>query len=182
MHLGELGLSFAEFLEGAEQLLVLLLDLLEQAPRGLAGQLRREGGQLRGRDGTGARVQQLGHRHAGTAAGLGLDRESVHQAAGTGDPHAHPGLGDISAIEDGLKVADARASLADADQHPRRRTRLDEELDAAPAGVLERVAGDLRRGRRDPRLVELGEPQQPGDLARPLPGQHDVRLEADLQG
>ena len=73
---------------------------------------------------------------------------------------------------------------------PRSRTRitsagdgpdLDDELDTPAAGILNGVAGDLRGGGGDPRLVELGEAQQPGDLPRPLPGQHDVGLEADLQ-
>ncbi len=113
---------------------------------------------------------------------MGLDLEPVHQPAGRRDADAHPGLGHITAVEDGLQVPDPRSSFADTSHHPHRRPRLDEELDPPPSGILECVAGDLRRSGRDPRLVQVGESQQARDLPRPLPGQHDVGLDADLQG
>ena len=72
-------------------------------------------------------------------------------------------------------------ALEDADDKCRRGAALDAEFDSAAAGVLNGVAGDLGSGGGDPRLVELGKTQERGDLPRPLPGQHDVDFDANLQ-
>ena len=96
-------------------------------------------------------------------------------------PSPKPGRRDVLTVEDGLEVLDARSPLADANHACRRGPVSTQELDSPPAGILDGVAGDLRRRGGDSGLVELGKAQQPGDLPRPLPGQHDVGLEADLQ-
>ncbi len=178
----DLGLALPQLLEGGEQFLVLLLDLIDDPLRDMARQLGRDARQVLGPRRDGPRGQVLGHHDAGARRLLRLDLEPVHQPARPDNADAEPGLRDIPAVHDRLEVADARPALADADRDPDRRPLVDLELDAAPAGVLEGVAGDLGRGGRDARLVELGKSQQARDLAGSLPRQHDVGLEADLDG
>ena len=182
VQLGELGLAVAQLLEGAEQLLVLLLEARRAGPAGpVLRQLGGEPGQLvRGQWGRPLR-QALGHRDGGSALRRS-DLELVHQPSGAEDADPQAGRRVVPAVEDRLEVLDPRAPLVDADQKARRGRRADQELDPAAARVLEGVAGDLRDRRGDPRLVERGEAQQAGDLAGALPRQDDVGFQADLQG
>ena len=181
--LGQLLLSLAQLFQGAQQLLVLLLHLLE-------GVLRPPGGPAPRRPAPG-RVAVTARRRLGRAlpsidrrarAGRGVDLKRVHQPAGADDAQPHARWATVPPVEDGLQVLDARPAVADAD-HERLAGLSPSTRNSTlpPPGVLEGVAGDLGDGGGDARLVLGVEAQQPGDLPGSLAGQHHVLLQADLQ-
>ena len=133
VHLGDLGLAIAQLLKGAEQLLVLLLELFEKSLGGVPRQLGRDSAELDRCKGGRALGQTLGHRDRGPARLIGFDLEPVHQPPGADDPERpEPASARVLAVEDRLKVLDPRASLADADHEGRRGPGFDQELDRPP--------------------------------------------------
>ena len=179
VQLGDLGLAITQFLQGAEQFLVLDLKLFQQSLGPVLRQLARDPSQLvLGQWGC-PLWQSLDHRD-GDPVLRRSDLELVHQPFRAQDSDSQAGRRVIPSVQDRLEVLDPRAPLLNADQKSRRGTCADLELDLPTSRVLEGIAGNLRHRRGDARLIERGEAQQAGDLAGTLPRQHDVGLQADV--
>ena len=177
-----LGLLFplGEFGEAAQKLAVLLAErdvgIGERTRGGPFGQ--RRGRRARERFAMGR--QSLGQGDDGAAAGLRADVEPVHQAAGAGDADPEAGLRLVAALENRVEIADAGPAIGDAHDHGLAAPRVvDPKFRPASRRVPVGVAGDLRDGGRDPRLVLDAETQLLGDAARPLAHGHDIVLLLD---
>ena len=180
---GQLLLPALQLLEGPQQLLVLPLDLVERALAPLARELGADGHHPRLGEERGRRREDHAERDRGPPARRGLDVKAVHEAPRAHDAEAHPRLGPVRPVEDGLELGDPGPPVADVDEQDlRRRLSLHHELDRAAAAVAEGVARDLRHGGGEASLVLEVEAEQRGDLARALPGGDDIVLPRDRHG
>ena len=182
VHLGDLRLTIAQLLKCVEQLLILLLELFQKS----LGGVRARSAEIRPSS-IGVRAvarygQTLGHRNRGAASLIGFGREFIHQPLGAGGSGARTPRRAVLAIDDRLKVLDTRTPFADPNQEGRRGPDLTLNSTRPATRVPKCIPGDLRGGRGDASLVELGKTQQPRELARPLSSEHDVELETHFQG
>ena len=165
----QLVLARADLAERLQQLLVLARDLVvgarARAPRQLFAHGARAGGARAGRD-------ALRHDDARAALGRALDREGVHQAPHPEQPLPHACRRAVAAGEHVVEVGDAGPVIARLDLE---RFGGAPEQDPTTPGVAERVARELRHGRRDAGLVLAVEPEDLGDVAGAL-ARHDDRL------
>ncbi len=86
VHLGDLGLSLAQLLQGAQQLLVLLLKFFQEALRFAVRESFGDIFELGTAERAEAWRQLLGHRELGPAAGARFDGEAVHHPLSAADP------------------------------------------------------------------------------------------------
>src|SRR5207248_11163246 len=107
-------LARAQLLERADELLVLLLDLLQRILRPLPGQVAGDPREARRGDRGRLPGKELLQGDAGAALGR-LDGELVHQPPGAGDPEPHAGRRLVPALHDAREVGDAGTGVADAD-------------------------------------------------------------------
>jgi hypothetical protein len=99
--------------------------------------------------------------------------EPIHEPAGTDQPEAHAGRRLVLVPENPVELPDAGTVV----RHPHqedlgRSPALQHEVDLAALGVLEGIAGDLGRRRRQAGLVLHVEAEKPGDGPSALPGQN----------
>ena len=74
-------------------------------------------------------------------------KEAIHQPLGAHDPHPQARPRGVVAAQDPVQISDTRPGIADAYQkNLRYALTFERELDAAAAGVLERVARDFGHG------------------------------------
>jgi len=107
--------------------------------------------------------------------------EVIHQPLGPGQPHAHPGLGNVLAAQDFFQVGNPRPLVDD------RRLKtpvgiVSGKFDFALLGVLKNIPRQFRNGRGDAHLVLPFEAQGFRDLPGPLARENDVALVANLDG
>ncbi len=171
-----------QFVERAEQRLVLLLNLVEQAVGSAAGDRLGDGAGAIGGDETGAR-RELFLEHHVRPGGARVDREPVHQPPRPHDAEAHASRRSVPAGKHVREGRDAWTAIGDADDQPLRDGRVvQREGDLPPGGITEGVPDDFGDGRGDPGLIGNVEPQQLRHLPGALPGRDGVPVVADSEG
>ncbi len=114
------------------------------------------------------------------APGVGFDLKLIHQTARAGDSQAHAGLRLISAIQNAVQIPNAWSGVGHFDEKQlRRNAAFNRDTPPAPAGIIERVAGNLGDGGGNTRLILAIEAQQTGDLPGALPGGHSIVFGTD---
>ena len=171
VHFDHPSLAVAEVVEDAEEFTVLPLDLGERVVGGRPGEFGGHPGQRRAGRVGGRFGQVLVEPDGGPLAGLGVDREGVHQPAGADEAEAHAGRGRVLPAQHGVEVGDARPAVLDGDVEG---AAVDGEQGRPAAGVLDGVPGDLAHGRGEANLVLGVEPEEGGDLPGPLAGEDHV--------
>jgi hypothetical protein len=110
-----------------------------------------------------------------------VDLELVAEPFGADDALAQPCPGHILSGEDLREITDTRPVVPHVSEEARRLA-FDGELGLAAAGVAEGVAGNLGDGGGEACLVLLWKTKQPRDVARPLPGGHNILFKPDVNG
>ena len=119
-------------------------------------------------------------RHHRAALLPGPDLEPLREPARTADPEPHAGGRPVAAVEHLGQVRNARPFVGNAHQAGGLASTVHQQRGPPAAGVLERVARDLRNAGRDTGLVLRIEAEQPRELAGALVDQHDVLLAPDV--
>ena len=177
----ELLLLALQFIERAQQLLVLLLNFFEKPLRpDLADRFRDVVGMLRGCERhTTRKILFEDDARAGLSR---FNGEAIHQPprADDAEPHSRGRL--VAAAHHVVEVRDSGSLVLDAD-YQLLRTRFEIQLEphGAMAGIAKGVTNDLGHGSRQARLLGGIEFEQPGNLRRALARGHDVLIVVEVE-
>src|SRR5215469_12478621 len=125
-----------------------------------------------------ARRNALAQNHDRPAS-VALDVEVIHQSFRADQANPHSGVGDIFSFKNFIQIGNALALVTDRDDE---QVSPQGEFSFSTAAILEGVPGYLGDGGSDSGLVLKVEFEYGCEGSSFLPHQHDIILEANVQG